>query len=239
MILFYDVETTGKADFNRPHTDPTQPRVVQLAALLFDGERQLAALNFIIQPDGFLIPEEAANIHGITYERAMDEGVNIDFALGAFVNLAALAELQVGHNIDFDRFVMRGELHRARRWDALAELPTYCTMLAATPICKLPARTTRYRGDDGYKWPRLSEAYEFAFGQPLLDAHNAMADLSATVALYRWLIDLPEARGVSGQYAAPPQSPAHATQPGDPAARQVGPSEFSPSAQFDHSRSKS
>lgn len=56
-------------------------------------------------------------------------------------------------------------------------------MKAMTPICKLPGTY------DDFKWPRLSEAYRFAFNEDFSGAHDAMADVRACLRIYRWIID--------------------------------------------------
>ena len=50
MKLFFDVETTGLADFNKRARDPSQPHIVQLAAL-FTLDDQAKAADTAAQPD--------------------------------------------------------------------------------------------------------------------------------------------------------------------------------------------
>src|SRR5437762_4076837 len=103
-VLLFDCETTGKADMKASVTPSHQPRIVQLAALLMDGERELACLNVVIEPENFLIPQEAAKIHGITDEIAGQVGVSIKPILETFLALINHADRIVGHNIYFDIF---------------------------------------------------------------------------------------------------------------------------------------
>ncbi len=51
--LVFDTETTGKAFFKLPPSDPSQPRLVQLAALLHDGDNEIASLHCLIIPEYF------------------------------------------------------------------------------------------------------------------------------------------------------------------------------------------
>ena len=71
-ILVFDVETTGLPLWNEPSEDPRQPHLVQLAALLVDDDTRqvISTLDVIVRPDGWLIPEDVAAVHGITTERA-------------------------------------------------------------------------------------------------------------------------------------------------------------------------
>jgi DNA polymerase III epsilon subunit-like protein len=193
-ILLFDVETTGKADFKRHVLDPCQPRIVQLAALLVEDDHELACLNVVIEPDGFLISDDAARIHGITNARARDIGIPIAPVLESFHSLIERSSWIVGHNIAFDIFVAQVEFAKRSYANPFLEKPTFCTMKSSTDICRLP-------GQYGYKWPKLSEVYLFAFQEELVDAHNAMTDLRATFHVYNWLRNLLTTKTLTGQPA--------------------------------------
>jgi DNA polymerase III subunit epsilon len=182
MILFFDTETTGKYEFAFPPDDPRQPYIVQLAALLTDDDgKELASLNTIIKPDGFIIPNEAASIHGITTERARQIGVNIDAALAMFFELKKRADVWVAHNIDFDRAVIDSVAERMfLDVGTFEKNRCFCTMLASAPVLKMP---NQY-GYDTYKWPKLIEAYRHFFGESFDGAHDALADVRACAAVY-------------------------------------------------------
>lgn len=182
MLLFFDTETTGKADFKRPHTDPCQPSLVQLALQLFadNGTRPLHTLAVIVNP-GVPIPEDASDNHGITTEIATARGVKPQWAMKAFIAFAENATL-VGHNIAFDLLVV----NKTQADLGLSPLknPTFCTMEAMTPVCKIPGNYGKY------KWPRLSEAYKHATGLELKNAHDALVDIQATKCVYDHLTTL-------------------------------------------------
>ncbi|SRR6266487_556302 len=180
-VLLFDTETTGKADFKRPLTDPLQPRLVQLACLLTEGLDELACINVVITPS-FSIPDDVARVHGITTKKAVETGVGLHNALVLFQDLAVHADWFVAHNIDFDSFVLKSEFVRFGLPDPFVERPLFCTMRNSTDVCNVP-------GPYGPKWPRLSEVYQFAFGETLEHAHNALHDLRATWRVYKWLKD--------------------------------------------------
>lgn len=177
--LFFDTETTGKADFNANPTADHQPRLVQLAALLVSETGiELASVNLIIRPVDFEIPKEASDIHGITTETAKECGVPLLHALSVFSGFCKVAGLYVAHNIQFDHLIMSGECSRM-----IVELPmrtTFCTMKEMTPICKI-------KGPYGPKWPKLQEAHRHAFGREFEGAHDAMADVRACKDVYFWM----------------------------------------------------
>jgi DNA polymerase-3 subunit epsilon len=171
MKLFFDTETTGKADFRAAPDAAHQPHVVQLAALLTedDGEER-GCFNAIITPSGYNIPREAASIHGITTDIANACGLPLVSALSTFSMMCARADTLVAHNIDFDFLVMKCAYLRIGKPDRMADLAAFCTMRAATDICQLP-------GPYGFKWPKLTEAHLHLCGSELEGAHDALADV--------------------------------------------------------------
>lgn len=184
MILFFDTETTGKANFRAPADDASQPRLVQLAALLTDDAgKEMACLSFLVKPEGFEIPTSASAIHGVTTDTARDYGVELVTALQAFGQLAKKAHVHVAHNIKFDALIMEGEFIRTEFDDLPFDgAKTFDTMHAMTDVCKLP-------GNYGnYKLPKLIEAYRFAFNEEFSGAHDAMADVRACARIYFWLL---------------------------------------------------
>jgi DNA polymerase-3 subunit epsilon len=44
-------------------------------------------------------------------------------------------------------------------------------------------------GMGGFKDPKLSEAYQFMFGEELVGAHDAFVDTEACARVYFWLLD--------------------------------------------------
>lgn len=185
MKLFFDTETTGL--FNRNFPLAHQPHIVQLAALLADEcgvER--AAINLLITPEGWTIPKEAADVHGITTEMATAYGVPIRSAMHIFAKLVKQARIVIAHNIDFDRTLIGYEAERLSvPFPVFAGKEMFCTMQATTDICQLPGKFGK-----NYKWPKLAEAYRHLFGEELKDAHDAMVDLRACKRVYLHLIGM-------------------------------------------------
>ena len=182
--LFFDTETTGKADFRAAPNAEHQPRLVQIGAILQDDEtgRIFGELNLLVKPNGkFTIPEDATKVHGISTDMAESLGVPLLHALEAFCSMAKAAQQYVCHNADFDLIVTQGEcLRMVVPW---VKHQAFCTMQTSTPICQLPNPMFPGR----FKWPRLEEVYQFAFKKPLELAHDAMADVRACRDVYYWL----------------------------------------------------
>lgn len=183
-FLFIDTETTGKALFAAGPDHPDQPRIVQLAAILYDARRKVVAeFNCLIKPDGWIIPQEATDIHGISTAQADSFGLKIGTALGVLCQFIKRAQLLVAHSMGFDSLVIHSELCRLRNADMLAifmQCERYCTMEASTPILKIPSP---YRAGE-YKWPKLIEAHQHFLGRGFDGAHDASADTKACAAVY-------------------------------------------------------
>jgi DNA polymerase III epsilon subunit-like protein len=179
-VLFADTETTGlPKDYKASVTDVANwPRMVQLAWLVqgMGGSTTFKKRSLIIKPEGFVIPAEASAIHGITQERAMDEGVNLADAMEEFdADLVALP-LAVCHNAPFDRAITGAERVRlGRPWGFTTAFK--CTMAEGTNMCRLP-------GPRGFKWPTLQELYTFLFGKGFEGAHDALVDVEACARCY-------------------------------------------------------
>lgn len=185
MIFFFDTETTGKPrKYNAPISDlDNWPRVVQIAWIVCHEDGTIAsAKETIVKPDGWIIPEEAAGIHGITTEMAIEKGWPIKSFVGQLYRLIKSCDLIVGHNVEFDTSVMGAEFLRYIHENPFEGKNTLCTMKEGTEFCKLPKTTTR--GSDKYKWPRLSELYFALFNQPMGAAHTALRDIENTSKCY-------------------------------------------------------
>lgn len=179
-ILFFDTETTGTPrNYKAPVSDSYNwPRLVQLAWIMADKEGNiLKRKSAIVKPEGFSIPADAVAVHGITTERAQQEGLPLREVLEEFVNDFSLAENTVGHNIEFDKNIVGAELCRLDMdYNQLMDKPSTCTMLSSTDYCAIP----NPKGYFGYKWPSLQELYYKLFNRNFNDAHDALADITAT-----------------------------------------------------------
>jgi len=177
MYLFFDTETTGlPRDWKAPVTDLNNwPRLVQLAYLQYDNNgNKISEGDFIIKPNGFTIPKESSNIHGITHERALIEGVDLQNVLSHFNGLINNSQTLVAHNISFDEKIVGCELLRNGFQNSIPAKPKICTMEKTTYFCNIPG----FYGKP--KWPKLSELHYKLFGFEFEEAHNAMVDINAT-----------------------------------------------------------
>jgi DNA polymerase-3 subunit epsilon len=179
-ILGFDTETTGLPVWKEPSGSENQPHLVQLAAALCDEVtgNVVSSMDVIIKPDGWVIPQEVIDIHGITNEMAMDVGIDEEQALGMFLSLCG-DHKRVAHNRTFDQRIIRIACKRyatdqvIEKW---ADKDNFdCSMWMAKKIMKdLP------NAGGG----SLASAYQFFTGKELEGAHNAMVDTKACMEIY-------------------------------------------------------
>ncbi|MGW9685104.1 DNA polymerase III subunit alpha [Flagellimonas sp. 2504JD1-5] len=187
MYLIFDTETTGLPKrWNAPITDTDNwPRCIQIAWQLHDELGNLVEhQDMLVQPDGFNIPYEAEQIHGISTALAEQKGRPLNEVLEAFNAALDKAKFVVGQNVDFDINIMGCEFHRMGVENSLTQLPVLDTCTEATAeLCKIPGG----RGGK-FKLPTLTELHEFLFGEPFAEAHNATADVEATTRCFLELV---------------------------------------------------
>jgi len=181
-LFFFDTETTGlPRDWNAPlnaRTLANWPRMVQLAWILCDDAgNELASACRIIRPQGYVIPPEAARVHGITTERALAEGIALAEALDEVLPHVEQATFAVAHNIAFDEKILGAEFLRLGRTTPFLKKPMHCTMKESTQYCALP-------GLYGFKYPNLTELHRKLFQKAFEGAHDAYADVRACKAAY-------------------------------------------------------
>jgi DNA polymerase III epsilon subunit-like protein len=187
--LFFDTETTGlpKSRDARNHDVDNWPRLVQLAWLLTGVDGSMIVRNRIVIPWGFQIPPAATEIHGITNAIAEEDGISIKESMVEFMVAVEMAELLIGHGVYFDKSVVGAELIRLgmeSAYEIFKKVKRFDTMQKSTKICKLPHKN----GRKGYKWPTLQELHKHLFLTDFESAHDAYADVQATVRCYHELI---------------------------------------------------
>jgi len=176
MYLFFDTETTGlPKNWKAPVTDfANWPRLVQLAYLAYDDSGNLvSSRDVIIRPEGFTIPADASRIHGISHQRAIEEGISLGKVLSEFESQVRNAVYLVAHNMSFDETIVGCEFLRKGVPNALTGKRKICTMESSTDYCALNGRY-------GYKYPKLSELHYKLFKTSFDEAHNAAVDIRVT-----------------------------------------------------------
>lgn len=181
IAAIYDTETTGLPLYKEPSEDPSQPHIVQVGVRLvcLETRKLVASINLIVQPDGWLIPQDTIEIHGITQDHALRVGVPEDLAVDAVYAMAAKADVRIGFNESYDARIMRIGLKRQgdeAAAEAFKAQPTFCVMRACQKVL-------------GGRQPNLAEAHRQLCGHPVEDAHTAMGDAISTENIYWALVE--------------------------------------------------
>ncbi|MDT0605838.1 DNA polymerase III subunit alpha [Croceitalea rosinachiae] len=187
MYLIFDTETTGLPKrWDAPITDSGNwPRCIQIAWQLHDDMGNiLDHQDYLVKPDGFNIPYEAEQIHGISTTLAEQKGISLTEVLEKFNKVMSRTKFIVGQNVGFDVNIIGAEFHRLGIENLLQELPVLDTCTEHTAqLCQIPGG----RGGK-FKLPTLTELHEYLFKQSFAEAHNATADVEATTRCFLELI---------------------------------------------------
>lgn len=187
-IFWYDYETTG--------IDPRRDRPLQVAGIRTDEALNEieAPLNFYCRPSDDILPHPAAClITGITPRRLEEQGLGeAEFMTRLHAELSRPGTCVAGYNtLRFDDEVTRYSLYRnffdpyAREWQG-GNSRWDLIDLVRTAYALRPEGIQWPLNDEGVvtlKLERLSEANGLEHGQ----AHDALSDVRATIALARLL----------------------------------------------------
>lgn len=192
--LVFDTESTGMVDFSAPSTDWNQPWPVEIAWQIVDLKDFSVYQEFVslieLPPEAVFDPDAVA-VHGIDYSMWSRFGEDPKIVASLFESAVYRSDWIIGHSVDFDRRIMESFFFRLGlrsedldlKW--LKERPRICTMKASTSLCKIE----KANGRRGYKWPKLTEAFEFFTGEDMGESHSAMADVRATTVVLKHLIE--------------------------------------------------
>ena len=176
-----DTETSGLFDYTKPADADGQPRMAAFAMLLLAPDFSVAnEQSFLVKPDGWEMNATATAIHGLTQEKLLAEGVAVADVLAKYVEALKSNFVVVGYNVSYDLKVLRGELRRAALPDMFETTRSIDCMRPLTDICKIP----KAKGN-GFKLPKLKEAYQSIFTKELVGAHGALADARACAEIFK------------------------------------------------------
>ena len=189
-VLFFDTETTGipdraakwDADFM------TYPHIVQMAWII-----GCKAENHIIRPDGWEIPQETVDVHGITTEYALEHGEPFAAVVDMFIQDCHDAGLICGHNIHFDTGIVKANILRelGREYYDANDVETALYKGKRIDTMRSTMKWVDARMANGrLKFPNLSELYSRCFPGETFPAHDAMEDVRAVVRCLPVILEL-------------------------------------------------
>lgn len=108
-IAVFDTETTG--------VDPETDRIVSAFFGILDEDGKLeVAHDYLVKPEGYKIPQEATEVHGITTEYALGHGEDVQLVLVRLaLDLQRCLNERIplsGHNIVYDLTMLDRETDR-------------------------------------------------------------------------------------------------------------------------------
>lgn len=184
----YDCETTGFPRTRHPASVQNtamfdSSRLVSICWIILNSNHE-EIKRFVkkIKPIGFIIPEKATEIHGITTQNASENGIIFEDLFDELsVDLMA-CETIICHNIDFDLNILASELYRRSSQlkfkelaDDLLSKNRYCTMKFGHLLLKLD------------KWPSLRDLYRKLMMKEINNQHDALFDALNCAECYRKL----------------------------------------------------
>ena len=189
-IMVWDVETTGLPDYKARSHDPRQPHIVSLAWVSFTPEgKEIGEHHVLVRPDGWRSSPQAELVHGITYERGMDEGIPEKQVTEQWVDEHVYADLRVAHNVHHDDRILKIAMLRYG-WsrediDAILAKPKFDTCRAATRVIKPgPSVAMAAKGMKMSRSVSLVECLKHFFDLAPDGAHDALWDARQCARLY-------------------------------------------------------
>lgn len=129
----------------------------------------------IIRPLNFNISHESFKIHGISHEKATNEGKDVKEVLDRFIIDVMKADFVVGFNIDFDVEVINQELILNGYNIQIPKDKTYCVMKQYNKLFQ----------QKNERWLKLNELYHKLFNKSLIVMHRALHDSYITARCFK------------------------------------------------------
>ena len=215
-ILVFDVETTGllpklHKNGEKPYLNE-YPHILQISFVLYNTllKKIESTHDYYIKiPSDIIISEKITELTGITREICDNKGINIVDALDAFYTEYTKCWCVIGHNVDFDKTMVKVELQRNIEeinrkypycmnifnllYDHSMGIRTYCTMMSSIKICGIKVEQELKTDNNSNvipkkrtynKWPKLSELHKCLFNEEATGLHNSMTDVLVCLKCY-------------------------------------------------------
>lgn len=192
-VIVFDTETTGLPPFrSSPNNSNAHqwPYIVQISFIIYDTSlnKLMTSYDAIVKvPNDVDIPEECANIHGITKEISSRQGYDICDVLNIFKTAIENCDVIVAHNIEFDlNMILVETLRNKINVECLFTKNRCCTMLSSKELCNI--KTVGKSGKPYIKYPSLKEMHNKLFETIPKNLHNSYIDTIICLRCYYYLI---------------------------------------------------
>lgn len=183
LVAAFDTETTGISKANpQEYKKYDNARMIQLAIVIYElsnGEtKQISINSWYVRPEGFKISE---GVHGITHEKALQEGLCIRDVLLEAQKILENVELLIAHNFSFDQSIIAAEIYRYTM-ETMDEslLPLLVKLNMTSYFCTMRGLTGMFDG----RLPNLTNLYKKVLGKDFDNKHNAQYDTKATMDIF-------------------------------------------------------
>jgi DNA polymerase III epsilon subunit-like protein len=209
-VLFLDLETTGIMKTPRgmkpenEYPDYTKLKIYESARIVSIGWIYMEAFDYnneilieyikehIITPVGFVIPNEAINIHGITNEKANNNGKEIKNILKKIGKIIKECDYIVGYNVFYDINVLLSELHRKKRnitIQKIIDLKEKQKIICIGQISSKEMKPDGWKQRFEYQIPKMIDVYKKCFNQNINNVHNVRTDVYAMIKIMRHIYE--------------------------------------------------
>lgn len=198
-VMVLDTESTGLIDKNVPLVYANLhkfPYIVQLSYIIIDTDAYNLDVIYdeiLKMPDGVVVSDISAQIHGITNHMSQTLGTNITTVMCDLLTNSDQVDLVVCHNIEFDLTLLKVEVMRAIINDGTSEVArdlykkaldylltmknTFCTMKESIELCNIERTNSRGKY---LKYPTLAELHNKLFDREPKNLHNSLNDVCIT-----------------------------------------------------------
>lgn len=191
--VVFDTETTGLPQKKLSADHPEQAYPIQLGWITCNTALEPIAEKVVIiaPPPGTIMHPRAQQTHGKSIDYCMRHGVPFEEALKMFRADLDASEVRAAYNIEFDDWIMKTAYLRHNPGTNVDPLKAsfgdtygYCVMKQATAKLQVP------NGNGGYRNLKLHQVYTRITKRKMLDAHDALGDVRATLTVWRELMSV-------------------------------------------------
>lgn len=192
-LITFDTETTGLTEFRKPFHAPVQPWPVSVTAINSAPEGEIDEVYSVIVklPPGTVIHPKAEEVHGISFERTQDEGLDPKVVLLHLRDMFHAADVHSAYNLPFDNKVLMAMAHRTHPDLDLAEVKSWlygksegvCSMEMSKKFLRIPST-----GGFGFRAVKLGQAFKRITGRDMEDAHDAQSDAMAALTIFKHML---------------------------------------------------
>jgi hypothetical protein len=196
-ILLFDCETTGLIKVDNLKKKPESgkypsyketskyPRLIQLSYCIIDNYKidifnENIINDVIFKPVDFKITN--SEIHGITQEEALENGINIKKFLKKFKKELVDIDYILAYNVYFDFNILLHELHLTKHITTikyLLSLKEKKQVLCVGELCAKYMKPIKWKRKYQYQIPKMIDVYKTMFYKVFKNQHNAKYDLIA------------------------------------------------------------